>query len=526
MPCSERCRVSSQPVHKDISRRPGKPVGATTSGASEPKPTEATPAQQQTARIGILVVTYNAESTLQATLNRIPLDFRPRIEEILIFDDASGDATVDAGRAWRDANGSVPTTIIRHNKNLGYGGNQKAGYQAAIDRGLDIVVLLHGDGQYAPECLPDIVAPLESGEADAVFGSRMMVPGSARAGGMPMYKYLGNRILTHAENRMLSSSLTEFHSGYRAYRVSALAELPIQKNTDEFDFDTQIIVQLMDTGKRIVEIPIPTYYGDEVCYVDGVKYAIDVIRDVVQYRLTKVGIGTHEWVPVSKEYGLKESEGTSHTVILGMLREHPAKRVLDLGCSGGLLSQRIRDQGSHVTGVDSLQLPGVRDRVDEFTLGDLEDGVPTDLPGGYDAVVAADVIEHVRDPGRLLTQMAAALAPNGEIMVSTPNFSHWYPRARVVTGNFGYDRRGILDETHLRFFTRRSLRRLFRSSGLDILELTYTGLPFDVVSEDDKWRTRILRRVDKFLVDRWPTMFGYQFVARLTPHHAGSTDRA
>jgi 2-polyprenyl-3-methyl-5-hydroxy-6-metoxy-1,4-benzoquinol methylase len=474
-------------------------------------------------RIGVLVVAYNAASTLQATLDRIPLDFREKIEEILIFDDASPDSTVDAGLAWRATNESTPTTVVRHNSNLGYGGNQKAGYKAAIERGLDIIVLLHGDGQYAPEALPDIVAPLERGEADAVFGSRMMVPGSARAGGMPLYKYVGNKILTAAENRLLNCSLTEFHSGYRAYRVSALASLPIQFNTDEFDFDTQIIVQLLDAGKRIAEVPIPTYYGDEICYVDGLKYAKDVMRDVLQYRLTKVGIGTHSWVPTDAEYDLKEGEGTSHSVIMDLLRDVPQGRVLDLGCSGGRLAERVRRLGHHVTGVDSMEIPGVRDRLDEFFLGDLEQGIPTTVGNGFDVVIAADVIEHVRDPGRLLRQMLEVLSPDGEIIISTPNFGHWYARGRAVTGTFDYDRRGILDQTHLRFFSRNSLRRLFKASGLDVIELEYTGLPFDVLSRDDSWKSRVARRIDRRLVRLRPTLFGYQFVARLQPHHAGST---
>ncbi len=473
-------------------------------------------------RIGILVVTYNAASTLQATLDRIPVDFRPQIDEILIFDDASPDATIDHGLAWRADNDHVSTTVVQHRRNLGYGGNQKQGYLAAIDRGLDIVVLLHGDGQYAPECLPEMVAPLVNGQADAVFGSRMMQPGSALAGGMPLYKYVGNKILTSVENRLLSSSLTEFHSGYRAYRVSALAEIPFNSNTDGFDFDTQIIVQLLDAGKRIVEIPIPTYYGDEICYVDGLKYARDVIRDVVQYRLTKVGIGTHNWVPTDAEYALKEGEGTSHTAIMELLADTAPGRVLDLGCSGAQLSQRMRERGHHVTGVDNIEIPGVRERLDSFYPGDLEDGVPVAAGKDFDVVVAADVIEHVRNPEKLLREMAQVLAPGGVILISTPNFGHWYPRGRVVAGAFDYDRRGILDQTHLRFFTRKSLRRLFLSSGLDLLALEYTGLPFDVLSRSDTRRTRMMRRLDRALVRLRPTIFGYQFVAELTPHHAGS----
>ncbi|HEX8079109.1 MAG TPA: bifunctional glycosyltransferase/class I SAM-dependent methyltransferase [Jatrophihabitans sp.] len=479
-------------------------------------------------KIGVLVVAFNAESTLQATLDRIPPDMRAKIDEILICDDASEDRTVDAGLAWREANEAIPTTVIRHVSNLGYGGNQKAGYQLAREHGLDIVVLLHADGQYAPEAMADLLAPLERGEADAVFGSRMLDPGSARAGGMPLYKYLGNRVLTTFENRLLDSTLSEFHSGYRAYRLSALAELPLSFNTDGFDFDTQIIIQLLDAGKRIVEVPIPTYYGDEICYVDGMKYARDVVRDVLQYRLTKVGIGTHRWVPADPEYAAKEGEGTSHTVITEMLAAMPpGLRVLDLGCSGGRLSERIRQLGHKVVGVDSVEIAGVRGRVDDFVFGDLEDGIPEAAGGDFDVVIAADVIEHVRYPERLLRQMAEVLSPTGQIVISTPNFGHWYSRGRVAVGAFDYDRRGILDETHLRFFSRKSLRRTIGSAGLDLLQLEYTGLPLEVLTRADSWKSRSARSVDRRLVRLRPTVFGYQFVARLRPHHAGSvTHRA
>ena len=220
------------------------------------------------------------------------------------------------------------------------------------------MVLLHGDGQYAPECLPQIIAPLERGEADAVFGSRMMTPGAARRGGMPLYKWLGNRILTGIENAALGARLSEFHSGYRAYSVAALTRIPFENNTDDFDFDTQIIIQLLDQGQRIIEIPIPTYYGDEICYVNGMKYARDVVRDVVQYRLAKMGFGTHEWVPVSREYELKEGKYTSHAVIVDALSNAPPKRILDLGCSGGRLAERLRKYGHTVTGVDSIEIEG------------------------------------------------------------------------------------------------------------------------------------------------------------------------
>ena len=229
-------------------------------------------------RIGVLVVAYNAENTLRSVLDRIPPDFVGRIERVLVADDHSEDQTYQVGLAHRDENRELPLTVIRQPRNLGYGGNQKAGYRWAIENGLDIVVLLHGDGQYAPEMLPEMVAPLERGEADAVFGSRLMERGAALRGGMPLYKYVGNRVLTTAQNRLSGMDLTEWHSGYRSYSIAALAEIPLELDDDGFNFDTQIILQLHEAGKRIAEVPIPTYYGDEICYVNGIPYAMNCVR--------------------------------------------------------------------------------------------------------------------------------------------------------------------------------------------------------------------------------------------------------
>jgi glycosyltransferase involved in cell wall biosynthesis len=469
-------------------------------------------------RIGILVVAYNAESTLRATLDRVPAGFRERIAEVIVLDDASSDETFARGRAWAERPDTPSTLVVRHTKNLGYGGNQKAAYKLALERGLDIVVLLHGDGQYAPELLPEMVGPLERGECDAVMGSRMMDKGAARRGGMPLYKLVGNRILTWVENALLGVSLTEFHSGYRAYSTSALRDIPFEHNTDDFDFDTQIIVQLLHAGKRIVEIPIPTYYGDEICYVNGLRYARDVVKDVLEYRLVTMGFGTSDWVPAPQDHTFKDGDGSSHAVILEKMAGLTGCRVLDLGCSGGLFAAHARAAGHEVTGVDCVEIPGVRERTDHFVRAGLEDGIPAEAGDGFDIVVAADVIEHLPRPAEVLRDMCRVLRPGGQVLLSVPNFAHWYPRVRVVTGLFGYDRRGILDETHLRFFTRATLRRLVRASGFDILEEQATGLPLRTISGADGRKLRVTRKIDRALVRLWPTLFGYQFVLRLTPH--------
>jgi glycosyltransferase involved in cell wall biosynthesis len=469
-------------------------------------------------RIGILVVAYNAATTLSRTLDRIPVDFRDRIAEVIILDDASPDDTFVYGQTWAQREDTPKTVVIRHTKNLGYGGNQKAAYAVAIERKLDIVVLLHGDGQYAPEMLPEMVAPLERGECEAVFGSRMMIKGAARRGGMPLYKWLGNRVLTKAENRLLGTTLTEFHSGYRAYSVNALKALPLEHNHDGFDFDTQIIVQLVHAGMRIKEIPIPTFYGDEICYVNGVKYAKDVVKDVVEYRLAAKGFGTPDWVAEPHGRDFEDGDGTSHAVILEMLADRPPSSILNLGCGDGLLADRLRERGHTVVGVDAVEAAGVRDRVDTFIRADLADGIPAEAGDRFDVVIAGDVIEHLPRPATIMQEIKQVLRPGGQVLLSVPNFGHWYPRGRIAVGLFGYDRRGILDETHLRFFTRTTLRRLVRDTGFDVLEERATGLPLGQISEAAGWRLRGMRRVDDAAVRLRPTLFGYQWILRMTPH--------
>jgi glycosyltransferase involved in cell wall biosynthesis len=475
-------------------------------------------------RIGILVVAYNAANTLARVLDRIPPEFRNRITKILVGDDASQDSTHLVALGYRQLAGDLPIEVVRHPKNLGYGGNQKAGYQWAIDQGLDIVVLLHGDGQYAPELLPEMVAPIERGQADAVFGSRMLDPGGARRGGMPRYKFFGNRVLTRVENLVAGASLSEWHSGYRAYSVAALRDVPFHRNDNGFNFDTQVIVQFLEASKRVVEIPIPTYYGDEICHVNGLQYARDVTRDVLRYRAHKMGFGTGELAFASEAYDGKQADDSSHGQVLRWLARRRPGRVLDLGCSDGHLAARLRACGHYVTGVDLVAHNGVKERVDRFVEADLEHGVPPGVDGSYDVVLAADVLEHVRSPGQILDDVRGLLAPGGSLLVSVPNFGHWYPRVRVALGRFDYDRRGILDRDHVRFFTRRSFERLVVDGGYRVARRSGTGLPFEVVDRGGNGQeagtgsvARALSRIDRAAVAARPQLFAYQFLYELVP---------
>ena len=245
-------------------------------------------AQNPKKRIGIFVIAYNAVNKLDWTLDRIPEELWESVDEVFLFDDCSTDNTYYAAIGYKHVKHLDKLTIHRNPRNLRYGGNQKAGYQYAIAKDFDIVVMLHADGQYAPEALPTLLEPFEHDEADMVFGSRMAEGCAPRAGGMPLYKFVGNKILTWTENTLTGMKLSEFHSGYRIYSCEALKRVPFMLNSNEWHFDTDILIQFHEAGLRIVERPIPTYYGDEICYVNGLAYAFNCVKSAVKYRLHKL----------------------------------------------------------------------------------------------------------------------------------------------------------------------------------------------------------------------------------------------
>jgi len=234
-------------------------------------------------RIGIFVIAYNAETTLTQVLARIPAEIVAKVEEIFVIDDCSPDRTYDIGCGYADGPAAAKLTIHRNPINLMYGGNQKRGYEYAIERGLDIVVLLHGDGQYAPEVMQRLLEPLEAGKAEMVMGSRMLESGAALRGHMPLYKYLGNKILTSIQNHLLGTRFSEFHSGYRAYTTQALQTVNLRSLTNSWHFDTQIILEFLRRRYRIFEVPIPTYYGNEICHVNGIPYAFQCVKATFQF---------------------------------------------------------------------------------------------------------------------------------------------------------------------------------------------------------------------------------------------------
>lgn len=237
-------------------------------------------------KVVVVLPAYNAARTLEKTLAEID---RELVDEIILVDDASQDETVALAHSLGIRH------IITHSQNLGYGGNQKTCYEAALKLGADIIIMLHPDYQYTPKLLPVMAHMIASGLYDVVLGSRIL-GGGALAGGMPFYKYLANRGLTFFQNLFLGAKLSEYHTGYRAYHRRVLERIPWQANSNDFVFDNEFLSQVIWAGFRIGEVSCPTRYFPEASSINfrrSVRYGLGVLRVTFEYLLAKAGLYQH-----------------------------------------------------------------------------------------------------------------------------------------------------------------------------------------------------------------------------------------
>jgi glycosyltransferase involved in cell wall biosynthesis len=471
-------------------------------------------------KVLILIVSYHAEQFIQSVLNRIPAEIwqNDRFQtEVLIIDDQSPDQTFGRAVDYAQQTNKTNITILYNPKNQGYGGNQKIGYHYAVAKGFDAVVLLHGDGQYAPEHLPAMLAPLLDGTADVVLGSRMMNRADALRGKMPLYKWVGNQILTFCQNKILGSQLAEFHTGYRAFRVGALASIPFQRNSNYFDFDTEILIQLMDTGQRFREIPVPTFYGDEVSRVNGLKYAALIMRTSILSRIMKLGIFFDPRFDYENatRYASKLGYPSSHEYALNRVR--PESTVLEIGCPPGVvMPKELARKGVRTISLDR--------QIDASTRASAYKSIETDIEAfdfsdtsRIDTILLLDVIEHLVSPERFLQRVRdryCADAP--EMVITTGNVAFLPIRLSLLCGQFNYGRRGVLDLTHTRLFTFSSLRRLLVQSGYDVVAVSGLPAPFPLALGNG-WLARVLLRLNSLLIKVSKGLFSYQIAMVVIP---------
>ena len=468
-------------------------------------------------RVLIFIVAFNAEKTILNVLSRIPPSVSKLNHEILIIDDCSRDKTFQSTVENLNEFKSLNIKVLYNPEKQGYGGNQKLGYQYAIENGFDLVVLLHGDGQYAPEMLDEMISTLIREKADAVIGSRMIDGFSALWGGMPLYKLLGNKFLTYIQNRLLKSRLSEFHSGYRAYRVQTLSKIPFELNTNDFHFDTEILIQLILGDFIIREIPIPTYDGDEIRHFKGIKYAWNVICQTLNSRLHQMSLFYERKFDVRRgveKYTLKKGYPSSHEFAIKEVEQ--GSTVLDIGCGDSLVGKELIKKGCRVEAIDCEDSEG-RDKLIKFTqinLNDTKAPIPIDQ---FDYILLLDVLEHLENPEEFvynIRKQSKGKAP--KIIVSVPNIGWFTIRLQLLFGGFNYGTRGILDLGHRRLFTFSTIRAIFQQAGFKITTSTGVPAPFPLAIGNNFF-SRILTAINLGMIQVFSSLFSYQIFLVTVP---------
>ena len=477
-------------------------------------------------KVLIFIVAYNAEKTIEDVLNRIPVSLQKEFNaEILVIDDASKDDTYKIGLSHKNKSMSkFPLHVLKNPINQGYGGNQKIGYHYAIKNNFDFVALLHGDGQYAPEYLLKLLRPINEGKADAVFGSRMIKKKGAIKGGMPLYKFVGNKILTFIQNILLGVKLSEFHSGYRVYSVNTLKQIPFFMNTNDFHFDTEIIIQFILNKGLIKEVPIPTYYGDEICHVNGLKYAYNVVKTSFTARLQRYNLlydrrfDSIEDVSNSNHYSAKLNWDSSHLKAVNYTKD--STFILDLGCANGEITKHLaKSKRKTIYAVDKYKPKNIPKNV-IFFKHDLNVSLENIVfyNKKFDTILLLDVVEHLLNPEEFVDNIYKMAKSNldTKILVSTGNVAFIITRFLHLFGLFNYGKKGILDITHTRLFTFKTLIKLFEQSGFIIEEVEGIPAPWPLILGEN-FLGYFAVKINKLLNKLFPGIFAYQIWLTVKP---------
>ena len=466
-------------------------------------------------RVLILIVAYDAGTGIEKVLARIPSSLSNKIE-VLIIDHSSHDDPHLRRLQYQQPASAFKTTVLRTPENQGYGGNQKLGFRYAIDNNFDIVVLVRGNQESATKNLLELTAPLVRGEAEAVFGSRMLRKSNALHGGMPFCRWIGDRVLTTLQNRALGTRFCDFSSGYRAYSTKALAQIPFEKNTNDFHFDMEIITQFFLKKLRIIELPVLAFYENEIRGFNGLRYAWNAVRSTIRARLCGLHLfydRKFDVQSVEEVYDIKLGFPSSHTAAIAAAK--PGAKILDVGCGQGQVAAELVNYGCRVTGMDRYIPPKSRaSRNIDFIQWDLD---RSDFPvnvSQFDQIFLLDIIEHLKDPGQFMDELRfASDCKRPEIILTTANIGFIATRLMLLMGQFNYGKKGILDVTHTRLFTFQSIGELLTQSGYKILEVRGIPAPFPVAL-GYTFLARALLSLNRALIWLSKGLFAYQIFIR------------
>lgn len=463
--------------------------------------------------IGLFLFGCANRERLRQTLERIPTAAVPWLREVVVVPEPTTGLGLDEVEILAKQSG-LPVRLHRDPRDSGYGGARRAAFEYALVRGFDHVIQMRGDGLHPPEALPELLhAALLDGQR-VVIASRLVDRVETLRAGMTLARLVAHTLATGFQNRALGLSLRDYHSSYRLYAASVLRGIPFQLNATDRRFETQILIQCRALGVPLCEVPVLPAWKEYRGGREGLREVIRGCATAVDYRLHQMHVTRRGCFFVEQDvhYTLKRSPTGSHMQIVASIR--PGSRVLDLGCSQGLLAGPLREKSVRMVGVDSGPPERLAAALEAYYRRDLEQ--PLELPVGrvFDYVVVADVIEHLRQRTQLMRSARRFLKEDGRLIISTPNVALWFYRLSLLAGRFEYGPRGVLDETHVRLYTRASFRREVERAGFQVIRQRVTALPFEVVFQSTG-RSRLVRMIAEayhLLARAWPSLFAYQFI--------------
>ena len=469
----------------------------------------------------LVLLAHHAQGRIARVLDRVPKEVLDSTRwDLLLIEDPSGREAACTAREWMAAHGFERALIFVSPVDLGYGEIQKVALRHALDRGYELVVVLPADGQYPPEDLHRFAEVYDRDGADVILASRFG-DGSSDRTNVPLIPRIGNKVVTWFQNRLCGERLSEYHTGFRAYSSAFLSRVPFEFDANDYEFDTDVLLQAFYANARVVELHTEVEYDNRVRSMGRARYAWRVLSASLGYRLHRMGVFCSLKFRGAKPVLYKDKTAvlySSHAAALACVRRLDPRTLLDLGCGPGFVASRCEGMGVRVTGVDTEDpLP---DTMTRFVRRDLDDEFTEDA-FEYDVVLLLDVIEHLHHPERFLvglrnrSESLGRSTRNARLVLSTPNVAFAAVRLNLLLGRFSYAERGILDIDHKRLFTRSTLLRVLRDCGYEVESVSAIGVPFAAVIPGS------IGVAASWCADRlaWlmPRLFAFQFLVVARP---------
>jgi 2-polyprenyl-3-methyl-5-hydroxy-6-metoxy-1,4-benzoquinol methylase len=468
-------------------------------------------------RFGLFLFDCADADEIRKTLDRIPEAVDAWLGEVVVMLERP-DPSLAANAERLLAGRQLELRFHHPPRYSGYGAARKAAFEYALRKDFDHAILMQ-PGAHPPEKLSELIRRVLDDPRRLTLATRRQTS-----------RNLVHRASTSLQNHILGLRLADYAASFRVYPLEAMPRIPFQLNSDSALFDAEIVLQFRALGVAIHEEPILEGEPGDGTGNDGLVHAFRCVTTAAMYRLHQFHATRDGRFLVEHDvhYTLKLSDTGSHMQIVSAIRSE--SRVLDLGCSQGLLARPLLAQNVQVVGVDIGPGEDLAQELSEYHQHDLERPLEIPFEREFDYVVCADVIEHIVNRTQLLRGARRYLKPDGRLIISTPNIALWFYRLSLFVGRFEYGPRGVLDETHVHLFTGATFRREVEKAGFEIVHQRVTALPFEVVFESTG-RSRLVRTIASsyhLLARLWPSMFAYQYVleAEITTLDEESTSQS